>query len=189
MRSTVIDRLSEEHRARAAPSQPVLLSFERVMDEFRHASSRSDAQTDWARHLLQLADRQLGAWELQYIPATHALDILLPHHKHGELELVPPRGSSVLDATARRRSFLTDYARVCQRCNQTIERFRDAPIGTLFLSREPVTAMYEYATMAWAGQLVHMDGLHRLIAVAHHRRFDQPLRCVIARRHTNSDRA
>ncbi len=121
--------------------------------------------TRYALGLLGAADKQFGAWLSVSLSSEDLLGIMLPPHREGGLELIPPSGSTVSDVLGRVESLPISHV-----CRRRIEELSRGPLSTVFLSARPLAdpAYTDYRGLIGHGYkgLTHLDGLHRLIAWA-----------------------
>ena len=119
--------------------------------------------TTYTSGLLDEAERQFGEWHRAVLASEDILGVMLPWHAHEGFELVPKSGLIVSDAVGR-----LELAAPSHECRRQIESLSQAPLSTVFLSTLPLTDNQDYRELARRGYkgLIHLDGLHRLIAWA-----------------------
>lgn len=150
----------------------VMLSVETVSDAVQRSRGGSHGSWPWTRKLLAQADEQFwGAWREITMPASAALDILLPPHsgepcKGDQLTLVGARGATVRDAGIALTKLGDAYARNNPSCSERIGFAKDAPFTHLVLCTTPLK-WEEYATVTpVSGAYYCVDGFHRLVSWA-----------------------
>lgn len=147
------------------------VGFEQVLQRFRrdHAVDREhEANTngDGESHLF-LADALLGEWSRVLVGPRHLRGVVLPWHESegGDIALVPKTGLRVADAARRLGAMRSDYSRKSPVCWRKLERLAAAPPTSIFLSTRAI-AGEDYADLSIKEGLIHLDGLHRMIAWA-----------------------
>jgi hypothetical protein len=137
------------------------VSFDDVLKTF--ATNHGDQV--WARALLHAADSQLGEWTLVELAPEDVMAVWLPHHRHGfelgqGLEVVPPEGSTVANAIKRLSAIGSKNP-----CAELIDILSSLAPTPVYLSSQPVDHE-DFAGLIRrkVTGLVHLDGLHRLVA-------------------------
>jgi hypothetical protein len=142
------------------------LSFERVRETFlRENPDPKFGSTDYALRLLEAANTQFGEWCSVVLSAEDSLCIMLPHHTHKGLNLIPESGLLVSEVLPK-----IELAPKSHECPQWIQKLSQDPLSTGFLSATPLSHgdnsdYRELVRRSYKG-LTHLDGLHRLIAYA-----------------------
>lgn len=146
-------------------------SFEEVLavHDKEHSSS---ASVKWARKALTQADNFLKSWNLVELDQNDILNsIILMWHKgevdDDEINLVPPEGASVIDTLTRFKEIESFYRNKRPGCYAKIMQLKNSPFTPIFLSSVPISSIgdeHSGMTNYKSGNLVHLDGLHRLIA-------------------------
>ncbi|MFJ4190924.1 DUF6309 family protein [Kitasatospora sp. NPDC089509] len=114
---------------------------------------------------LERADTIPGGWWRIRLTRADVLGVVLPWHKSegGERELVPPTGLTVARAAERVRSGGADWTAANPVCTAKLRMLRAAPFTPLFVSTAPVDHP-DYAELVLPPGLIHLDGLHRMVA-------------------------
>jgi len=139
----------------------------RVFD--RDHPIKPESSNQYARGLLEKADRQFnGVWAQMFLSREDVLKIILPPHNHraggGQVELIPISGMTVSAATEKIRG-MPSYQSANTCCWKSITYWMDHYSAPVFLSAAPVRGSSDYQHLAHhEGHLIHLDGLHRLIA-------------------------
>jgi hypothetical protein len=123
----------------------------------------------YARELLGKADRQFGGVWAETSPCQKDIcEIILPPHYHkaegGKIELIPVSGLTVSAAIEKIRGIKGyEFTNVC--CWRSITRWMERYPSPIFLSVAPVKSCSDHQYLTdYNGHLIHLDGLHRLIA-------------------------
>ena len=147
-----------------------------VLAHFDREHPADEGTNGWARERAEQADKKLrGAWWHAELSGDEALDIQLVGHRHGGIELIPPHGMTVREAAKRFKEIQKDYMAASRECHDRLVRFGHDAFTPVLLSVEPPTGfgVIEYERLRLRnGSLVHLDGLHRLIAWAMAGRFE-----------------
>ncbi|MFE5583981.1 DUF6309 family protein [Kitasatospora sp. NPDC056531] len=114
---------------------------------------------------VERADRIPGGWWRVRLSRADLLGVVLPWHlsEGGALELVPRTGLTVAQAAERVRSGGAAWAAANPVCAGKLRVLRRAPFTPLFLSTGPVDHP-DYADLLVREGLIHIDGLHRMLA-------------------------
>ncbi|MGW2372864.1 MULTISPECIES: DUF6309 family protein [Kitasatospora] len=114
---------------------------------------------------LERADKMAGGWWRVRLTRADVLGVVLPWHlsEGGELELVPRTGLTVAGAAERVRSGGAAWTAANPACAAKLRLLRRAPFTPLYLCTVPVDHP-DYAELAVRSGLVHLDGLHRMLA-------------------------
>ncbi|MEW1724466.1 DUF6309 family protein [Streptomyces sp. NPDC093109] len=145
------------------------VTFDEVLTAFRrdHPAARDhEANTNQeAENMLSLADQIFGTWSKARLSRAEIRAVILPWHlsEGGAYALVPRTGLTIGQAADLLRSRAAELAAANPRCTAKIDRFRDSPFTSVYFSREPVPHS-DYADLRTGEGLVHLDGLHRLLA-------------------------
>ena len=145
------------------------LRFDEVMTRFHleHDADRAhESNTNQATEgLLGLADAQLGGWSRVLLGRRHLRSVILPWHESegGDIKLVPKTGLRVVEAARKIAAMRELYAQQSQVCWRKIERAARVPRAAVFLSTRAIDSEH-YAELETKDGLVHLDGLHRMIA-------------------------
>jgi hypothetical protein len=142
------------------------ISFDRVRAVFLQENPDPKfGSTDYALRLLESANRQFGEWFSVVLSREDSLNVMLPHHVHKGLNLIPESGLLVSEVLTK-----VELAPPSHECPQWIEKLSQGPSSTIFLSAAPLSHgdnsdYRELVRRSYKG-LTHLDGLHRLIAYA-----------------------
>ncbi|MFI9362772.1 DUF6309 family protein [Kitasatospora sp. NPDC053057] len=114
---------------------------------------------------LERADKIGGGWWRVRLTRADVLGVVLPWHlsEGGELELVPRAGLTVARAAERVRDGGAAWAAANPVCAAKLHVLRRAPFTPLYLCTAPVDHP-DYADLAVRAGLIHVDGLHRMLA-------------------------
>ncbi|MFD9902692.1 DUF6309 family protein [Streptomyces sp. NPDC059063] len=145
------------------------IPFDEVRARFRrdHPATRAHAantnqSTD---SVLRLADATFGTWSAIRLSRADIRSVLLPWHlsEGGGRELVPRTGLTVGQAADLLRAHEAEFTAANPVCTAKLTLFRTAPITSIYLTTRPVPHDH-YAGLPTDDALVHLDGLHRLLA-------------------------
>ncbi|MFJ4963218.1 hypothetical protein EES43_01220 [Streptomyces sp. ADI96-02] len=128
-------------------------------------SDRANSNDEAAAHVLD-AQRVLGGrWHRVLLEGPEVLDVVLPWHlgEGGGVELIPPTGLTVAAAAARLAALDATYAHTNPLCAYKLTRQKGAPAQPLYLSTRAMPTR-DYAALTVREGLVHLDGLHRMLA-------------------------
>ncbi|MER7669921.1 DUF6309 family protein [Kitasatospora sp. NPDC096128] len=115
---------------------------------------------------LERADRGIpGGWWRIRLTRADVLGVVLPWHisEGGERELVPRTGLTVARAAERVRSGGAGWTAANPVCAAKLRLLRGAPFTALYLATAPVDHP-DYAGLVVRRGLIHVDGLHRMLA-------------------------
>lgn len=144
-------------------------SFDDVCARFRldHPVARAheantNQDTDSA---LRLADVTFGCWSTVLLSRADIRSVLLPWHlsEGGARELVPRTGLTVGQAADLLRAQEADFTAANPVCSAKLTRFRTSAFTSVYLTTRPLPHD-DYADLPTGDALVHLDGLHRLLA-------------------------
>jgi len=141
------------------------IEFSEVKHRFEEACPPDHHTRTWTENVLNLTQSLCRAWALVRIHRDQLGSVRLPWHKSKEdangYEVVPPTGR-LLSKVA---SDLDAIQRDAPGFVKGIVKFSHEPLGLIFLSEVIPRDEPSYAKMiAEPGDLVCLDGLHRLIA-------------------------
>ncbi|MFI7287714.1 DUF6309 family protein [Streptomyces anulatus] len=141
----------------------LMRSFDREhpYDPCDEANSNDEA----AAHIHD-AQRVLGGrWHRVLLEGPEVLDVVLPWHlgEDGDVELIPPTGLTVAAAAARLAALDATYTHSNPLCAFKLARQTRAPARPLYLSTRAMPTR-DYAALTVREGLVHLDGLHRMLA-------------------------
>jgi hypothetical protein len=145
------------------------VAFDKVMEHYlrNHPENRvheANSNRDGAQNLRR-AQQMLGSWSKVRLDRSEVLAVTLPWHlsEGGSRELVPRSGLTVGQAAERIRSGGAEIIRENPVCSAKLDWLRSAPLTAVFVSTRPVPHS-DYADLLVRDGLVHLDGLHRMIA-------------------------
>jgi hypothetical protein len=130
---------------------------------------KPENSNQYARELLEKAGRQFeGVWAQVFLSREDVLKIILPPHNHreggGQAELIPISGLMVSAATEKIRG-MPSYQSTNTCCWRSITYWMDRYPSPVFLSAGPIRDCSDYQHLTnHDSHLIHLDGLHRLIA-------------------------
>jgi hypothetical protein len=148
--------------------QPILpATRDEVVAALSRARDTVHGPSRWTLPLIDLADRQFGAWQRVLLQGCEAADVVLPPHAgepcHGDtLALIGKEGATVASAANTLDGFAARYRRFNRSCWQRIEQAGREPFSPLILTTEPLDHA-DYRSLGVGGSLFHLDGLHRLL--------------------------
>ncbi|GAA2248633.1 MULTISPECIES: DUF6309 family protein [Kitasatospora] len=124
------------------------------------ANSNQDGEQN-----LERAEQLLGTWWRVRLSRAEVLGVILPWHlsEGGRLELVPRSGLTVAQAAERIRSGGAEWAEANPVCAAKLRLLRHAPFTPVYLSTRPVPHS-DYSDLRIREGLIHLDGLHRMLA-------------------------
>ncbi|MFJ4686639.1 DUF6309 family protein [Streptomyces sp. NPDC091377] len=146
----------------SVPSDAVVREFLR---DHPYDPDERDNTNDDAESNLHAADRLLGHWYRVLLDRSELLEVILPWHlgEGGGIELVPPTGLTLADASAALRALGDTYALSNPHCAHKLNWQATAPLGPIHLSTRAVPGA-DYERMEPREGLIHLDGLHRMLA-------------------------
>ncbi|MFF0415685.1 DUF6309 family protein [Kitasatospora sp. NPDC004745] len=114
---------------------------------------------------LERADRIPGGWWRVRLSRADVLGVVLPWHlsEGGERELVPRSGLTVGEAAERIRAGGADWSGANPVCAAKLRLLRWSPFTPVYLSTGPVDHT-DYTDLLVREGLIHIDGLHRMLA-------------------------
>ncbi|MEW2523624.1 DUF6309 family protein [Streptomyces sp. NPDC047071] len=114
---------------------------------------------------LRLADATFGTWSTIRLSRTDVRSVLLPWHLGcgGGRELVPRTGLTVGQAADLLRAHEAEFTAANPVCTGKIALFRGSAFSSIYLTTRPIPHDH-YADLPTDDGLVHLDGLHRLLA-------------------------
>lgn len=160
-------------------SSAKIVSFEEVLDNFEKEHGNY-GDTNWiARSYINRANSEIvvpnnGGWLYVELPFETAMKVLLPGHTHdGERKtLLPDCGLTAKDAANSYRFWSEKDKQNNPLCSGSLNYHLSHPNEKpIFLTVEPINSRYDYGKIIddpklTEGRLVHLDGLHRLVALA-----------------------
>ncbi|WP_316525541.1 DUF6309 family protein [Kitasatospora brasiliensis] len=114
---------------------------------------------------LERADRIPGGWWRIRLSRADVLGVVLPWHlsEGGALELVPRSGLTVAEAAERIRVGGAAWGAANPVCAAKLRLLGQAPFTPVFLSTAPIDHS-DYGDLEVRSGLIHVDGLHRMLA-------------------------
>ncbi|MFJ2863185.1 DUF6309 family protein [Kitasatospora sp. NPDC087314] len=114
---------------------------------------------------LERADRIPGGWWRVRLSRADVLGVVLPWHlsEGGARELVPRSGLTVAEAAERIRSDGPAWSAANPVCAAKLRLLRWAPFTPVYLGTGPVDHS-DYTDLLVREGLIHIDGLHRMLA-------------------------
>jgi hypothetical protein len=111
------------------------------------------------------AEQLLGCWHAVLLCRADVLGVALPWHtsEGGGYELVPHSGLTVEQAAARMRARPAAIGAANPVCTAKLALLADSPLTPVYLSTRAVPHP-DYAGVRARDALVHVDGLHRMLA-------------------------
>ncbi|MFH8795938.1 DUF6309 family protein [Streptomyces sp. NPDC017941] len=136
--------------------------FHRDHPVAREHDVNTNADADSA---LLLADTTFRTWSAVRLSRDDVRSVLLPWHIGcgGGRELVPPTGLTVGETAGLLRAHETEFAAANPVCTAKLTLFRTHPLSSIYLTTRPIPHDH-YAGLPTDEGLVHLDGLHRLLA-------------------------
>lgn len=124
----------------------------------------------WELRNLKRANQKFGSWISTDIPISEIGNIVMPHHNHGGITVIPKKGALLSEAykliTQERKRIEQGNSQFYKRIKAQKKNILANGSGTIFLSEEPLLIGTTYAGLTqFKGQITHLDGLHRLIAL------------------------
>lgn len=146
------------------------LIFSEVLAIFDNEHPIGEGTNNWARKMLNNANNKFcGEWYSTQLSRREVLNILLVWHRDGELELISEQGMAVWEVVRRWKEIEDEYKKKNSGCYKKIMKFSRDQFSTVFLAVKPIKGCgsTEHEKLKYQdGSLVHLDGLHRLIAWA-----------------------
>jgi hypothetical protein len=152
------------------------VSFETVLNRYYLDHALKDEA--WEIYNLKRANKKFGSWVQAIIAVEDIGGIVLPYHvgacdQYSDLPqkilLVPPSGLTLDRAYIRFKRIRRRYRRLAPVCYERIMRAKQLVSqdpGLFFFSQEPILIGSTYQGLTrFRGQLTHLDGLHRLMAL------------------------
>ncbi|MEV3869926.1 DUF6309 family protein [Streptomyces sp. NPDC049906] len=114
---------------------------------------------------LALADQDLHDWWHVRLSRADVLRVVLPWHlsEGGARELVPRSGLTVAQAAERIRDGGADWTADNPVCAHKLVLMERAPLTPIYLSTRAI-AHSDYSDLKVREGLIHIDGLHRMLA-------------------------
>ena len=149
------------------------ITFDEVVQQFRsehpvESIYEENTNQDAEKHL-QMANELFGEWKNVLLERKDILQIILPWHLgcKGKQTLVPKSGLTVEQTVNKLSEIKDSYSQDNPVCWHKIKRMRDAELTPLFLSSAAILHQ-DYSEIAIAGNLFHLDGLHRMVSWEFH---------------------
>jgi hypothetical protein len=151
------------------------VDFSKVYYEFfrEHIGSHGFAP---ANREIKSANKELKKWQLVELDLEEICEkILLVNHRHPSsgMELIPAAGMTIPIALENFRNLLTmEYSVNNKDCYDRIVAKSKTEFTTIFLSGKPISTIPEHQKLLYKpGNLIHLDGLHRLVGWAYAGKF------------------
>lgn len=155
-----------------------VVDFKEVMDNFEQEHGNyKDGTNSISRDYLNKADKEIvrkndGGWLFVNLSYATAMKVLLPKHCHDDVALVRRCGDTAKDALKVYEGWSEQIKRNNPLCSGSLAYHLANPNKKpIFLTVEPIDVPYDYYSLLknpelTEGRLVHLDGLHRLVAMA-----------------------
>ena len=156
-----------------------VVDFSEVMDNFEKEHGHYlDDTNHIGREYLKEADEEIvkknnGGWLFVNLSYATAMNVLLPKHCHDDgFALVRMCGDTAKDALEVYKGWSEQIKRNNPLCSGSLAYHLANPNKKpIFLTVEPIDEPYDYSRLLnnpelTKGRLVHLDGLHRLVAMA-----------------------
>ncbi|MFJ8882886.1 DUF6309 family protein [Streptomyces sp. NPDC102402] len=146
------------------------VTFDALMARFRlehpyHEGDDANSNDEAETHIRSAQGAFRGRWHHVLLEGTEVLGVVLPWHlgEDGGVELIPRTGLTVAAAASRLAGLGTSYAETNPLCAFKLARQTHATPRSFFLSTEAVPGE-DYEGLTTRRGLVHLDGLHRMLA-------------------------
>lgn len=156
-----------------------VVDFKEVMGNFEQEHGNyEDGTNAISREYLNKADKEIvkknnGGWLFVNLSYATAMNVLLPKHCHDDgFALVRMCGDTAMDALEVYKGWSEQIKRNNPLCSGSLAYHLANPNKKpIFLTVEPIDEPYDYSRLLnnpelTKGRLVHLDGLHRLVAMA-----------------------
>lgn len=171
------------------------VSFDEVQKIFNKEHHTSSTHNWTAERLKNANSVYHGKWSLVELSSREVRSkiSLMYHHHRGDneygvgIELIPQHGATVTQATKNLLNSIGEYKKENKGCLETIKHHKNSSFDPIFLCREPLKGfeITEHEQMkAPLDNLIHIDGLHRLIAWSIDGRFNFPKK--LSRKHVTA---
>jgi hypothetical protein len=171
-----------------------VINFDDVLSIYRKENNQKEGNIDRTTYLLSVANKFFGSWIEAELPNSEVLKVTLPYHLHFSNELISKRGATVRYASDKFRKIETTYRKDNRECYEIIERSKKKNIQTVYLSlgvlsdssNEEVNGFKEYRKIRKSeNNLIHLDGLHRLLSYGINRRKENIKVVIALNRHSS----
>ncbi len=172
-----------------------VISFDDVVSIYlKENNLLQKRNTDRTTYLLSVANKFFGSWIAAELSNSEVLKITLPHHYHFSNELISKRGASVYHTSNKFRRIESTYREENPECCEIIESFKKKNIQTVYLSlgvlsdstNEEVNSFKEYRQIRKSeDNLIHLDGLHKLLSYGIYRRKENIKVIIALNRHSS----
>ena len=162
---------------------PKKVSFKVVKKAFGKENDLDTKHGRLVTEVLEATNKNLGTWVEAKLPKEVLLKTIIAWHRHGELEISPPKGSTVQEAFKKILKYGKNYDKKCPDCISLINSFRKKIPGHIYLAAEKPNDLYGYPRFKYKkGSLVFLEGLHRLLASAFNIQEEKykPIKCFVA---------
>jgi Family of unknown function (DUF6309) len=163
------------------------VSLDEVVAQFRseHSADKAyEVNTNADAEIsLAYADELLHEWHKVLLTRSDVLRVILPWHESedGNTKLIPKSGLTVAQAVNKFAAVKDIYAIESPVCWNKIVRMGQSRFTPLFLSTKAIDTCH-YNDLDMKEGLVHLDGLHRMLAWELHGRLaeNMPIKAYIA---------
>nr|BAP34751.1 hypothetical protein [Streptomyces sp. ML694-90F3] len=147
----------------AVPFDGVLAHFARYHPY--HSGDPANSNDEAETHIRGAEALAAGRWHRVLLTGPEVRAVVLPWHlgEDGECELIPRTGLTVAAAAARLTGWGEAYAGSNPLCARKLDRQVRSEATPLFLSTRAVGGP-DYAELTVRDGLIHLDGLHRMLA-------------------------
>ena len=146
-----------------------VVSFEKVLETYNKENPGRFGRAAVGRRWIKKANKELGGWIDMDLPVSEIQEVLLSKHPHGGITLVPKEGLQAKEVVANLKQMGHRYAAECPQCYKRIVELSSKTkqkLGSLYLSKAPIPTIRDHKHLVHKhGQLVHLDGLHRMLSL------------------------
>ena len=153
------------------------VTFDEVLEHF-HAKHPIDADyrvntNQDAENALVMATQLFHEWNSVLLERRDILNVILPWHLgcKGRLTLVPKSGLTVEQTVKKLTAMQDSFCHENPVCWDKIVRMKHSESTCLFLSTQAIPHAH-YSEINIQGDLVHLDGLHRMVSWEFHGMLD-----------------
>jgi hypothetical protein len=167
------------------------VSFDEVLKKYHQ--DHGTKHDLWEVNNLKRAHKRFGKWVHAKIPVEDIGGIVLPYHVgacdiHSDLPqkivLVPPTGLTLSDTHKRFKRIQDQFSKLAPACHEKIwqaKQLEPDKLGSFFFSQEPLLIGSTYKGLTgFRGQVTHLDGLHRLMALLERKDRPNYLDCYVS---------
>ncbi len=149
------------------------VDFSDVLKRFDREHPINQETNEWARDRLKNANERFGGeWysvQLSRREVLSGIELVYHHDPGSGLVLIPEEGSTVSEAKDKFLKIRLDYSKKNSDCYEKIVKFGSRMFDYVFLCTAPLKGfgVTEHEKLDHTEEnLVHIDGLHRLVAWA-----------------------